>query len=158
MIFVVLGVVVVVAALFLGGVLGGEREPVEEEAPVVVEEPGFEVPKGRFSAEGIWLAVQAKGWRRTTPEEKIELNNVRQSTAFYELGEVTLEVTLVEASSEVALHEVISKVRDPTQVVRFDYRAVKIHPVKGRGMDEAASQLTEHLQRYRLLVVQGGQE
>ena len=159
------GLAVAACVVLLVGVMvwrsGEDEEGVDEGAvlPVVVEqEETFEVPQGRFSEEGIWLAVQAKGWRRTSRVERFDLENVRQSTAFYALGDVTLEVTLVEAKSEVELHELVSQVRDPTQVVRFDYRAIKIHPVKGRGMDEAASQLKEHLTRYRRLVVQGEQE
>ena len=153
--------IVAVAVWWLSG--GGEEEedPLQAQAlqeALQEEEDRFEVPQGRFSEEGIWLAVQARGWRRVSKVERIDLENVRASTAFYELGEVTLEVTLVEAKSEVELHELVSQVRDPTQVVRFDYRAIKIHPVKGKGMDEAASQLKEHLKRYRLLVVQGEQE
>lgn len=116
--------------------------------------PGFNVPSGRFSQEGIWLAVQAAQWRRTSSVETIDLNDVRQYTAFYERGGVTCEITLVEARSEMALHELVSNLGSRVSVVRFDYRAIKLNPLKGAGMHEEVGSLTRHLKNYRKLVIE----
>ncbi len=130
------------------------NEPFEQVDSVLDGSSGsFEVPEGRFSQEGIWLAVQAAKWRRTSSVETIDLKDVRQYTAFYERRGVTCEITLIEARSEMALHELVQGVRTPTSVVRFDYRAVKLHPVKGEGMLKEVAELEAHLKKYKRLVI-----
>jgi serine/threonine protein kinase len=158
------GIAAVLGVLMVLGVggwwLSGDESQGEESLDEMIDgaidaaSPGFNVPSGRFSQEGIWLAVQAAQWRRTSSVETIDLNDVRQYTAFYERGEVTCEITLVEARSEMALHELVSNLGSRVSVVRFDYRAIKLNPLKGAGMHEEVAGLTRHLKAYRKLVIE----
>lgn len=154
---------VLVLVLVVGYVMStsGEEQEGEVETSVVdnlPEEEVFEVPEGRFNEAGIWLAVQSLGWKRVSGVEQINLGNMRQSTAFYEKQGATCELTLVEAKSEPALHELVREVKEPTEVVRFDYRALKIHPVKGAHVQDHVRELKTSLREYRKDVIQLGNQ
>lgn len=106
-----------------------------------------------FSAEGIRLAIQTRGWRIESSRDPIDMQRFHFYSNTVSRGGVRLDLTLYDVRDPDAMPEIIEQVLPPDKVISLGHMIVRINPRDSAGYDEA-EELQTFLSLYRDIVLE----
>jgi serine/threonine-protein kinase len=117
---------------------GDEPNPASDEANGVAAEadPAEATPTEASLDDGtptyaaglFWRAVAESDWRRIGKVDKLDFDDVKQSSARFRKQAMTVSVTVYETDSFLSAEQYVQAAEQPVQVIRFGKTAVQVSP------------------------------